>query len=647
MMSLQEQVLLNLADGVTVQNRDFNIIYQNHAMQRFFGSHIGEKCYEVYEQRCTVCQGCGLEAAFRTGQSMLILRTAFEANGTTSFWENSCSPVSDESGHVVYCAEVCRNVSARVSLEEAFKATNIKLGQLASQLERRVIDRTAELARANRYLDEIIDSIADPLFVKDRLYRWVLVNRAMCDFLGHSRGELLGRSDFDLFPESEARVFRAFDELVLETGRENINEEEVTTAGAGTRTIVTKKTCFSDPSGEKCIVGIVRDITERKRLEEQLRQSQKMESIGLLAGGIAHDFNNLLTVIQGYADLTEAGFPVGSPLRENVSQIKTAAGRAISLTAQLLAFSRKQVLQPQVIGLNKIVQGMEKMLSRLVGEDVRLQTFLPPEVGNIMADPGQVEQVMMNLAANARDAMPNGGRLTVETANRLLDEVYVHEHPDVVPGQYVMLAMSDTGEGMDRETLSRIFEPFFTTKERGRGTGLGLATVYGIVKQSGGSVFCYSEKGAGTSFSVYFPRVCDDKTVETPRAAGAKSLLGTETVLLVEDEKAIRSLVVIALRNAGYAVREAQDGPEAIAEASSGTGPIHLLLTDVVMPRLNGPEVARRIQEIHPDARILYMSGYTENSIVRKGILDADFDLIQKPFNAGRLLEKVREVLDR
>ncbi len=400
--------------------------------------------------------------------------------------------------------------------------------------------------------------------------------------------------------------------------------------------------------------GLMLDLTEMRkteealrRAEEQLRQAQKLEAVGRLAGGIAHDFNNVLTIIEGYADLTEDGLPENDPVRKNVEEMRAAAGRAGRLTAQLLAFSRKQVLQPRIISVNEVVRGAESMLARLVGEDVLLKTFLPPEVGNIKADPVQIEQVMMNLAANARDAMPNGGKLTMETANRVLDDTDVREHPEMAAGEYVMLAVSDTGEGMDRETLSRVFEPFFTTKEMGKGTGLGLATVYGIVKQSGGYIFCSSEKGAGASFRVYFPRVSQRTTVETPRAEKSKPFLGTENILLVEDEKAIRSFVGIALRNAGYTVREAQDGLEAITDVSSDHRPIHLLLTDVAMPGMNGPELARHIRELHPAARILYMSGYTANSIVHKGILDADVDIIQKPFNADRLLEKVREVLDR
>ncbi len=346
--------------------------------------------------------------------------------------------------------------------------------------------------------------------------------------------------------------------------------------------------------------GLLLDLTESRKTEEalrkaeeQLQQARKLEAVGRLAGGIAHDFNNILTVIEGYTDLVEAGLSEDSPLRREMSEIRTAAGRAANLTMQLLAFSRKQVLQPRVISLNEVVEGVKNMLGRLVGEDVMLQTFLATQEGNIVADPVQIEQVMMNLAANARDAMPNGGKLTVETAVTVLGDAYVNEHPAVVPGQYVMLAVSDTGEGMDRETVSRIFEPFFTTKEMGKGTGLGLATVYGIVKQSGGYIFCYSEKGAGTSFRLYFPRVSEDRTVEAPHEAETNALFGTETILLVEDEKAIRSFAAIALRKAGYTVREAQDGPTALAEAVAGTGPIHLLLTDVAMPRMNGPEACQ------------------------------------------------------
>jgi PAS domain S-box-containing protein len=645
--SLQDQILENLGDAVTVQDRDFNIVFQNRAIQRTFGSHIGEKCYEAYEHRCTVCEGCGPKTVFRTGQPVTVLRTAFEANGTTSFWENSCSPVFDESGRIFACAEVCRNVSDRVSLEEAFKATNIKLGQLTSHLELRVTERTAELARANRYLDEIIDSIADPLFVKDRLCRWVLVNRAMCEFLGHARGEILGRTDFDLFPEAEARIFRAFDELVLETGRENINEEQVTTAGAGTRTIVTKKACFSDPNGEKRIVGIIRDITERKRLEEQVRQSQKMESIGMLAGGIAHDFNNLLTPILGGSDLLLLD-PDDAARVSLLHDMRQAADRLRELTQHLLAFGRKQVLELRQTDLGDVVRQFEHMLRRTLREDIRILIDIASEPHLVLADAGQIEQVLLNLAVNAQDAMPGGGALTIEVGSVQLDAEYSEGHPEVRPGAHVQLAVSDTGSGMNKQTQAHLFEPFFTTKGKGRGTGLGLSMVYGIVKQHGGSVGVYSEPGRGTTFKIYLPVVKADSPVDGDAVAAPAppEARPKETILVLEDNDMVRNTACEMLRRLGYRVLAA-DGPDScMSLARAHEGPIDLLLSDVILRESNGCEVYDRLRTERAGLKVLYMSGYTSNVVVHHGVLNESVHFLQKPLSFPALASKVRQVMD-
>ena len=646
-MSLQEQVLLNLADGVTVQDCNFNIIYQNKAMQSSFGTHIGEKCYEVYEQRCTVCEGCGLKTAFRTSRSVTVLRTAFEANGTTSFWENSCSPIFDERDRLVACAEVCRNVSNRVSLEEGFKTTNIELGQLTAQLERRVTERTTELARANRYLDEIIDSIADPLFVKDRRCRWVMVNRATCDFLGRTRDEQLGRSDFDLFPENEARIFRAFDELVLETGRENINEEEITTAGAGRRTIVTKKTCFSDPRGEKCIVGIVRDVTERKRLEEELRQSQKMESIGMLAGGIAHDFNNLLTPILGGSDLLllEPGDAARAALLRDIQQ---AAERLKELTQHLLAFGRKQMLELRRTNLSDVVRRFEVMLRRTLRENIRILTVLASDSLPVFADAGQIEQVLLNLAVNAQDAMPDGGTLTIEVECAHFDPEYADDRFAVPPGSHVRLSVSDTGCGMDEHTQAHLFEPFFTTKARGRGTGLGLSMVYGIVKQHGGSIGVYSVPGGGSAFNIFLPVAQEDAPAYGGPAAAPlveEARMGG-TILVLEDNEMVRNTACEMLRRLGYRVLAAEGPDECMSLSRGFEGPIDLLLADVVLRDSNGREVYERLHSERGRLKVLYMSGYTSNVVVDRGILDESVQFLQKPLSFSVLAGKVRQVLE-
>jgi two-component system, cell cycle sensor histidine kinase and response regulator CckA len=393
--------------------------------------------------------------------------------------------------------------------------------------------------------------------------------------------------------------------------------------------------------------GVTIDITERKALEEQLRQSQKLEAIGMLAGGIAHDFNNLLTAIIGYSELSLFQLRQEDPLQQYISEVKRAADRAAGLTRQLLAFSRKQVMQPKVLDLNTIISELEKMLHRVIGEDIELRAMLEPEVGSVKADPGQIEQVIMNLAVNARDAMPQGGKLTIETQNIYLNDEYARQHITVNPGHYVMLAVSDTGTGMDEKTQAHIFEPFFTTKRAGHGTGLGLSTVYGIVKQSGGNIWVYSELGQGTTFKVYLPRVDEGAQEHKPQAEAEEFNRGTETVLLAEDEEIVRKLAIQVLESYGYHVLEAANGGAALLICERYQEPIHLLLTDVIMPEMSGRLLADRLKLLRPEMKVLYMSGYTDNAIVHQGVLDDGANFIQKPFTPKALAQKVREVLEK
>jgi signal transduction histidine kinase len=390
-----------------------------------------------------------------------------------------------------------------------------------------------------------------------------------------------------------------------------------------------------------------RSLEELERAQDRLVQAQKMEAVGRLAGGVAHDFNNLLTAILGYSELVLMGLDRANPLREDVKEIKSAADRAAALTRQLLAFSRKQVLQPRVLDLNAKVVDIERMLHRLIGEDIDLVTILDPALGSVKADPGQIEQVLLNLAVNARDAMPQGGKLTVETRNVVLDEDYARRHVDVQPGPYVMLAVTDTGVGMDEEIKSHLFEPFFTTRELGEGTGLGLATVHGIVKQSEGHIWVYSEPGQGTTFKVYLPRT--EEAVELGQQAQIpiESLRGQETVLLVEDEEVVRDLVRLVLLKRGYTVLEARDGEEALWACEQHEGPVHLLVSDVVIPGvMSGRDLAERLETLYPGMKVLYMSGYTDNAIVRHGVLELGVAFLQKPFTPASLARKVRETLD-
>jgi two-component system, cell cycle sensor histidine kinase and response regulator CckA len=392
---------------------------------------------------------------------------------------------------------------------------------------------------------------------------------------------------------------------------------------------------------------VSRDITEMKRLEAQLLQSQKMEAVGRLAGGVAHDFNNLLTVIFGYTDVLLQGLEPG-PLHEATREVRRASERAAALTRQLLAFSRKQTLVPEVLDMGDVVRGLSTMVERLIGEDVKVRVVVSPGLGRVKADRGQLEQVVVNLAVNARDAMPKGGSLIFELQNVELDDAYAATHAEVEPGPYVLLAISDTGTGMDAETQKRIFEPFFTTKEAGKGTGLGLSTVHGIVLQSGGSIDVYSEPGRGTTFKVYLPRFAGDAAVRRPVSGVHPALpTGSETVLVVEDEAAIRQLTKLILQKAGYTVLLAESPVAAERIASSHPGPIHLVLTDVVMPGMRGPELAERLLRLRPDLRVLFMSGYTDNAIAHHGFLDAGTEFLQKPFTPLGLMQKIREVLGR
>jgi PAS domain S-box-containing protein len=472
-------------------------------------------------------------------------------------------------------------------------------------------------------------------------------NPALVTSLGYqSASELIGRNLSTLYADGQ-QWFVLADQLRTQEHFEGLTAEWTRKDGSITAVRLSGRV-ITDEHKNVTFEIFTEDVTERRALEQQLRQAQKMEAIGRLAGGIAHDFNNLLMVISGYSEFLLDRLGPDQALRGPAKEISSAAERATSLTRQLLAFSRKQMLTPKVIDLNAVVTENLKMLTRLIGEDIDLVMIPGTELGPVKADPGQIEQVVLNLAVNARDAMPHGGRLTIETSNVTLDESYARLHAPVQPGDYTMLVITDTGVGMDTETQSRIFEPFFTTKGT-KGTGLGLSTVYGIVKQSGGYIWVYSEQGKGTSFKVYLPHVTPEEVaVEQPAApAPAPAEINRETILVVEDEVNLRRLTRQFLENQGYTVLEAADGAAAVQICVAHQGIIHLLLTDVIMPGMNGRELAHRVSEIRPNMKVLYMSGYTENAIGHNGTLDAGITLLQKPFTLHALKAKVREVLDQ
>jgi two-component system, cell cycle sensor histidine kinase and response regulator CckA len=472
--------------------------------------------------------------------------------------------------------------------------------------------------------------------------RYIDVNESFLRVTGYQREEIIGRTSLQLqfwkAPEDRARLV----EILLKQGA--IRDLEITflTKSGEERTALDSAEIV-EFDGEKCIIAIFKDITERKSLEKQLRQAQKMEAIGQLSGGIAHDFNNLLGVIIGYSEILEERLAAGDSMLKSVQEIKKAGKRAASLTRQLLAFSRQQVLEPKILALNTVVINVERMLGRLIGENIDLETALERDLGNIKADQGQIEQVIMNLAVNARDAMPRGGRLTILTANVELDEDYARSHPPQPTGRYVLLSVSDTGIGMDAATQAHIFEPFFTTKEQGKGTGLGLSTVYGVIRQSGGHIWVYSEPGLGTTFKIYLPRT-DEAALGEKTTAGLATLhRGTETILLVEDEGPLRELTRSLLADSGYTVLSAEQPADAIEIARQYKGPIHLLLTDVVMPGMSGPVLAGKVAPARPDMKVVYMSGYT--SFSHPELFDSNATVLFKPVPRDTLLRKVVEVL--
>lgn len=549
-------------------------------------------------------------------------------DGTRFFAQVTITALIDEEGHLRGFSKVTRDITERKQVAKALEASEERY--------RRLVELSPETIAVHSE------------------GRFVYVNAAGANLLGAaSPEELVGLPILEIVHPDYHEEVMARVKQNYEGQQTPLTEQKIIRLDGEVMDI--EVTGFPTTYQEKPAVQIIiRDITERKRAEdalrlseEQLQQSQKLEAVGQLAGGVAHDFNNLLTVINGYSDLSMRRLAPDDPLRRNIEEIKKAGNSAAALTRQLLAFSRKQVLQPKVLELNTIVTDMDKMLRRLIGEDIELAAMLDPALGQVKADSGQVEQIIMNLIVNARDAMPKGGKLTIETSNVYLDEKYSRQHIAVHPGPFVMLAVSDTGCGMTAEVKKRIFEPFFTTKELGKGTGLGLSTVYGIVKQSGGNIWVYSEVGCGTTFKVYLPRVDEVAAERETGIAAMNAPEGWETILVVEDEQMVREFTCRVLREQGYNVLEASNGEEALQLAEEQTtGNIHLLLTDTVMPRVSGPELANRLKQLRPDVRVLFMSGYTDKSIVRHGVLEEGTQFIQKPFAFENLARKIREVLD-
>jgi PAS domain S-box-containing protein len=484
-------------------------------------------------------------------------------------------------------------------------------------------------------------AMTDVILVLDAEGRYLKIAPTSPAYRYKPPADLIGKKLHEVFPLAEADFFLEHIRRGLDEGCLHKVEYRLPIGG---RDIWFEGTV--SPMTHDAVLWIARDITERKILEEQLRQAQKLEVIGQLAGGIAHDFSNLLIAITIHNELALKELGADNPLRRNLEEIKMASDRATALTHQILAFSRKQVVQPKVLNLNTVVIEMKKMLQRLIGENIELHTAPMPDLGDIEADPGQLTQIIMNLAINARDAMPFGGQLTIETQNIYLDEANARQQGASNPGAYVLLAVSDTGMGMDEQTQKRIFEPFFTTKETDKGTGLGLATVYGIVKQSGGHIWVSSEVGRGTTFQVYLPRVDEGVQEDEQSTEPEATWQGTETILLAEDEQIVRKLTREILEMHGYQVLEAANGGAAISICERHQRPIHLLLSDVIMPELGGRELASRLAQKHPELKVLYMSGYMDAASLPNSSLETNLSFLQKPFTPDALARKVREVLD-
>jgi PAS domain S-box-containing protein len=607
------------------------LVYANRALERLTGRPIAELLgrtdAEIFPESADRFHAHDLEA-MTAGRALEFHETTRDADGSERQWISLKFPFSDPSG---------RRLLAGLSVE------------LTEQ--RRA---EAALERLMRQHELILDSAGEGIFGVDLEGRFTFVNPAAARMLGWTREELVGRPQHELvhhtrhdgspYPRDACPMYRAVRDGIVCHG-----DEELFWRRDGTSfPIAYTATPLLENGRVAGKVVTFQDTSERKTLEGQVRQAQKMEAVGRLAGGIAHDFNNLMTAVTGFAELALARMPQGSRLRNDIEEIRRAGERAASLTRQLLAFSRRQVMEPRLLDLNAVVAGMEQMLRRVIGEHIQLATSMDPALRQVRADPGQIEQVLMNLALNARDAMPAGGTLTIETANADLLETGPRRHEVMRPGQYTRLAVSDTGCGMDADTRTSAFEPFFTTKELGKGTGLGLATVYGIVKQSGGYVWVDSEPGRGAAFTIYLPSVDDPAAAAaaTPAAPAPRPAGGRESVLVVEDDEGVREVTRRILAQAGYAVLGAADGDEALAVATRHEAPIALLLTDLVMPGGTGPEVAARVSAARPGIRVLFTSGYADSAVLDRARLDARDAFIAKPFTSEGLLRKVRDVLD-
>jgi len=622
-------VFASIQDGISVLDNDLKIITVNRKMEEWYAHalpFVGRKCFEVYHGRDETCEKCPTRDTLTTGDVSCHVVPKIGPGGAKIGWLDLYSfPLVDrETGQTKGVIEYVRDITERKRAEEALRASE-------------------ENYRA------ILDAVDDAITVHDLEGCETLdVNEKMCAMFGYTREEALGLSFDDLFagrPHFAQGDSIGSKRLGAAAG-EPQTFEWMAHDKKGTYFWVEVNLKRAGVGGRDRLLAVVRDITARKRLEEQLRQSQKMEAVGRLAGGIAHDFNNILAAILGYTGVSIEEMGKDDPFRQSVIFINQAAKRAAELTRQLLAFSRRQVLSVRVLDLNAIIADLERMLRRLIGDDIELVTVFEEPLVKVMADPSQIEQIVMNLAVNARDAMPAGGRLTMKTANVVLDEASARTLADVEPGRYVLITVSDTGQGMDSETLSRVFEPFFTTKEQGKGTGFGLSTVYGIVKQHKGHITLSSEPGQGADFKIYLPGIDRDVEADRDRPFSSSLLIGTENVLVVEDEDLVRKVACKILDMHGYNVLSSSDPRDAIGICERHKGSLNLLLTDVVMPGMDGKALFEELERLIPDLKVVFMSGFAGATVVQDGVAKKGLHFVQKPFTPESLLEQVRRALD-
>ena len=629
-------ILENIEDGYYEVDLPGNFTFFNDSLCRMLGYSkeemigMSNQQYTDQENRKKLFQA--FNEVYRTGEPTKRFDwEVIRKDRTKLFGEVSASLIKDPKGQPIGFRGIARDITERMMAGQALEKSEVRF-------------------------QELFNDAPVGYFEYDVEGRIIDVNRTELELLGYRLEEMIGQPVWKFIVEGEAAHQQILQKLAGTLPPTQGLERTYRRKDGTTFPVLIGDRILRDSEGK--IIGIrttIQDITGRKRaeeemrgLEEQFRQSQKMEAIGRLGGGIAHDFNNLLTIIKGYSQLSLLDIKESDPLWGNIQEIQKATQRATDLTRQLLAFSRRQILDLKVLDLNTLLKDLDKMLRRIIGEDIELTTLLAKNLGRVKIDPGQFEQIILNLAVNARDAMPSGGKLTIETANVILDEEYARTHISVTPGPYVRLSVSDTGVGIPLEVKEKVFEPFFTTKEKGKGTGLGLSTVYGIVKQSGGNIWVYSEPAHGTTFKIYLPRVEEDLDTLYGRDETDFLPRGSETVLLVEDEPSVRDLAHRLLNQAGYKVLEAANGEEALRVVQEHIGEkIHLLLTDVVMPQMGGKELANQLKNLRPDVKVLYTSGYTDDAIVHHGVLDPGTHFLQKPFSPKTLTHKVREVLDR